>query len=277
MWNNTTQNQFQGGNSSQRQNVNVTTAVKTFMSTETQLVTSLWNTAISIKINRATGIDQNGNPVFERGFNAAGSVALGQTALTTEKAKSLVLGFKEKVLPVYEQVIAGTEICPDTLSVSVETGRAEKRNSVLLGMKATTDGTPAFFLIICNGLNDENIVADSNVYEHVFAKQEIKENYNYRTGGYDNSYMVEADFWNFINILESCSGIPEEYHINKYRSAFAKSNSYGNGNNQNFASMQSQSANTFSVGYNGPAPVPPTTSTESNGVGFGMQDALPFN
>lgn len=271
MWN--TQNQPQGNGQFQRNNVNVSTNVRTFTSEKTQLVVSFWNTAISLKINRATGVDPYGNPTFDRSFNSAGGSVLGQSALTAEKVKTMVLAFREKVLPTYEKVIAGVEPCPDNLSVSVETGRAEKRNCIVLGIrKAEVPGGVNFFFAICSGLTAENTVAEENVFEHVFAKQPIKENYNYKTGMTDNTFYVEADFWNFFGILENSSMIPVEYHMSKYRAQLSKNGSLANGNNNNFAALQSQAANNFTTGYS--APAAPATS---GGVGFGMQDALPFN
>lgn len=257
--------------------LNVNTRIKNFSSDVSSLAASFWNQNFSITISPAIGPDGNGIMQYDQNRQ-------GKTALTLDACEALVAQFNEVILPVYNSVVLNGETCPESLGVTVETGRDPKRNIVGIEMMAPTDGSeiPDMYFVYYGMVDANNIASPASTFKHKFAKRAIRIDYNPNTGVAKKETYANADFNLFMNMISKTELLlPYSEHVRKYSSERSKSFTPNNGNssysggNNSYNNYQSSGVSTNFA----------SSPSGFGGAGFGMlggalggdAEELPFN
>lgn len=208
----------QYGNNGGGNSISVSTRFRSFVSETSMLTVGGWNQNLSIRIVPSIGQDANGQYQYDR--NRA-----FQTALTPVNARALWERYREVILPKME----ANDPDMETVSVSVVIGRDDKKSMLSLERVPTSEGHD-MYLSVYSLLDANNVANETNIFRHKFAKTICIEGYDYHNGQ-GTPVEENADFFNFIEILETTfrAMIPAVYHTNKYEQAIAQS--YGNRNN----------------------------------------------
>jgi len=249
-------------NNQNNSGVNVNTKLKNFNSDVSSLSTSFWNQNFSLTISPAIGPDGNGIMQYDQNRQ-------GKTALTLEACEALVSQFKEVILPVYEGVTLRGETCPDSIGVTIETGKDPKRNIIGIEMTAPSDDseTPDLYFVLYGLVDENNISSPANTFKHKFAKRLIHIDYDPNTGISKKNVHTNADFNLFINMISKTELLlPFSEHVKKFmgerskgysgnngngsfsNGGYSNNSSYGGGNNSmNFASSPSYGGGAYAM------------------------------
>lgn len=267
------------GNNSSRlntgSNINVNTRMKNFTSDVSSMVVSLWNQNYSITISPAIGPDGNGVMQYDQNRQ-------GKTALSLDACEALIEEFKTVILPIYKDVVLNGAECPESKSVTVETGREPKKNIIGIEMTAPVDGTKVPDMhFVYYGLVDANgISSQANTFKHKFSKRMVRVDYNPNTGLSGEEVATNADFNLFINMISKAELIlPYSEHAKKFSSERSKTFTPGNGVGGNTYTGSTAGASNGGAGMNF------ASSPSYGGAGFGMfggalngdAEELPFN
>ena len=266
------------GNNSNRLNnqnnstMNVNTRIKNYTSDMSSMTVSFWNQNFSITISPAIGVDGNGIMQYDQNRQ-------GKTALTLEACEALVEEFVKVIKPVYEGVVLHGETCPESMNVTIETGRDPKRNIIGIEMTAPTDGSsvPDLYFVLYGLVDANNISSPANTFKHKFAKKAVHVGFNPNTGLSEKETYSNADANGFINMISHSELLlPYSEHVKKYASERSKAFTGGN-NNSNSGSSYS-GGNSYNSGNNSGSSMNFASSSPAYGVaGFGMFGALADN
>ena len=135
--------------------VNVNTTFKTFFSSISSLSIGGWNTQLSIKITPVSGVDQGGQRQYDTKRRA-------NTALTPEKAYTLIDGINKVILPEIENG-------KNEVSVAVSMGSAEKKNVLAVEYKKDEEtGNMGLYLTLYQMIKEDNSTDPANIYSYKF-------------------------------------------------------------------------------------------------------------
>lgn len=264
-------------NNQNNSGANVNTRIKNFTSDVSSLVAAFWNQNFSLTISPAIGADGNGIMQYDQNRQ-------GKTALTLDACEALVEQFKNEILPVYNKVVLEGDTCPETLSVTVETGRDPKRNVVGIEMTAPSDESniPDMYFVYYGMVDVNNIASPANTFKHKFAKRFVRVDYNPNTGVSKKETYANAEFNMFLNMISKTELLlPFSEHVKKYNSERSKSFTSSNGNgNSSYSGGNNGYGNQSSGGMNF------ASSPSYNSAGYSMfggaladsgAEELPFN
>ena len=215
--------------------VNVNTKIKNFTSDISSLSTAFWNQNFSLTISPAIGVDGNG--IMQYDLNRQ-----GKTALSIDACEALVEEVKNKILPVYNNVVLNGDMCPDMINVTIETGKEPKRNVIGVEMTPSSDGSnvPDLYFVLYGSVDSNNIASPANIFKHKFAKRQIRYDFNPMTGMSSKDTYANADFNLFMNMISHTELLlPYSDHCERYNKEKSKTYSQGattNGGSFNFAS-----------------------------------------
>lgn len=242
-------NQYNTNNGSNmnRNEINVNTKLRNFVTDGFLIRTSLWNDKLSIRAYRELGTNANGYKEYDKNTSLI-------TALSSDNVGALHNIITDKILPemnsTMETLDEGIDVSNGSTYIGIET------------VPNTDDNVPDVYLVIATGIDESGAAPESNIHKFKFTKRRAKKGYNPLTGTYSVE-VVNGDFSNFVKLLEDASGLYDiPGHVKRYHSAFG-----GNGN-----------YNPTAGGFGG------NTPNSSNGMnGFmnvsnaGMNEELPFN
>lgn len=208
--------------------VNVNTTFKTFFSSISSLSIGGWNTQLSIKITPVSGVDQGGQRQYDTKRRA-------NTALTPEKAYTLIDGINKVILPEIENG-------KNEVSVAVSMGSAEKKNVLAVEYKKDEEtGNMGLYLTLYQMIKEDNSTDPANIYSYKFGNNTYVTNYNPKDGSFGKEEMVNSEFILFYDMLKNIVDmLPVSAHGNKYANTLSSKyskfndNSSANASNNNY-------------------------------------------
>lgn len=230
------------GSNMNRNEINVNSRLKTFMSDDMMGKLGMWNDKLSIRLYRCTGVDGNGLRSYDKNTTAI-------TAMNIDACASLLSLIDNKLIPEMNSSLEPVEY-----GVDVSNGLS------YIGVRAVPnpeDNTPDMHLIVVTNINESGAAQEATQHDLKFTKRRGKKGYNPTTGSYDVE-IVNGDFDNFVNILrEVCTPYNIGDHMNKFYESFSRNDHYNPSNNNMYGGN-----NAGNTGF-----------MQVNGIG----DEMPFN